>query len=449
MPGKTDKIFRMRMVMNIKTVTVVGANGTMGINVSAIFASFGNAKVYMISRDIEKSKKAAIKAGQSVRAESIMQNLIPADYSMLAECIEKSDIVFESVAENIDVKLDVTRKIAASLSKHAIACSGTSGLSITQLAECFPENMRSHYFGVHMFNPPYSMTLCELITTKYTQRDTLTFLKDYLKNKLFRTVVETKDSPAFLANRIGFQFINEAMQYAEIYKDNGGIDYIDAILGSFTGRAMSPLSTADFVGMDVHKAIVDNVYNNSNDYAHDTFVLPEFAKRLIAEGKLGRKTGQGLYKMETNAGNVKRLMVYDINTCTYRNKIQYVFPFAEQMKGHIKCGDYDSAFLVLINNRSQEAEICLHFLLSYIVYALKTTEDVAYKIHAADAAMAAGFNWCPPLAMIDAISNVTDINALIKERLPDTVLAEVDVSKLLANSERSGYDYRSYFKSAK
>jgi len=295
-----------------------------------------------------------------------------------------------------------------------------------------------------MFNPPYSMTLCELITTKYTSADVLAELTEYLKNTLIRTVVETKDSPAFLANRIGFQFINEAMKYAERYKDNGGIDYIDSILGSFTGRAMAPLSTADFVGLDVHKAIVDNVYFNSDDYAHDSFILPSFAQKLIDDGKLGRKSGEGLYKFD-NA--TKTLKVYDINTGKYRNKMKYVFPFAEGMKKHIKVGDYKNAFEVLVNNRSQEAEICLYFLLNYIVYSLVTIEKVAYDIHAADAAMATGFNWCPPLAMIDAISSVADINALIKERLPRNILVNVDIDRSLSAAERSEYDYRLYFKS--
>ena len=430
--------------MNIKTVTVVGANGAMGSNVSAIFASFGNAKVYMISRDVEKSKEALLKAAKSVRAESIMGNLIPKDYSALSECVAESDLVFESVAENIDIKLDITKKIAAAIRDDAIACSGTSGLSITQLSECFGENMRGRYFGVHMFNPPYNMTLCELITTKYTSADVLADLTDYLKNTLIRTVVETKDSPAFLANRIGFQFINEAMQYAERYKDNGGIDYTDSILGSFTGRAMAPLSTADFVGLDVHKAIVDNVYYNSDDYAHEAFVLPAFAQKLIDEGKLGRKAGEGLYKFD-NATKV--LKVYDINTGKYRSSMKYVFPFAEQMKKHIKVGDYKKAFEALVNNRAQEAEICLYFLLNYIVYSLVTTEKVAYDIHAADAAMGTGFNWCPPLAMLEAFSEVVDINALIKERLPRNILAMVDIDRLLSEAQKSKYDYRMYFKS--
>ena len=107
-------------------------------------------------------------------------------------------------------------------------------------------------------------------------------LKEYLSNKLIRTVVEVKDSPAFLGNRIGFQFINEALRYAERFKDNGGIDYIDAILGSFTGRSMAPLTTSNFVGLDVHKAIVDNIYEDTHDHAHETFVLPEFVQCYAA-----------------------------------------------------------------------------------------------------------------------------------------------------------------------
>lgn len=433
--------------MNVKTVTVIGANGVMGANVSAIFASFGDAKVYMISRDIEKSKQAVVKACRSVRAESIVKNLVPRDYSSLSECVADSDLVFESVAENIDIKLDITKKVAASLRADAVACSGTSGLSITQLAECFSEEMRRHYFGVHMFNPPYSMTLCELITTKYTDPKISDEIKAYLKDTLFRTVVEIKDSPAFLANRIGFHFINEAMQYAEKYKDNGGLDYIDAILGSFTGRSMAPLSTADFVGLDIHKAIVDNVYYNSSDHTSATFVLPAFAERLINEGKLGRKSGKGLYKLRIVGDGAKRLTVYDIRTGKYRDKIKYVFPFAEEMKKHIKVGNYTEAFAALVNNRSQEAEICLHFLLNYIVYSLVITEKVAYDIHAADAAMATGFNWCPPLAMIDALSTVADVGELIKDRLSADILSRIDIDRLLLDAPRSKYDYRVYFKS--
>ena len=292
-----------------------------------------------------------------------------------------------------------------------------------------------------MFNPPYSMSLCELIPTAYSDTQMQQELKQYLSEKLYRTVVEVKDSPAFLGNRIGFQFINEALQFAEKYKDNGGIDYIDAILGSFTGRAMAPLTTSDFVGLDVHKAIVDNLYENTCDYAHDTYVLPDFVQKLISEKKLGRKSGGGLYQLVRYDNSLKRKTVLDINTGLYRDVISYVFPFVAE-------GDYTKAFERLVNNRSQEAQICRYFLLNYIVYSLYAAKEVGESIDAADDVMATGFNWCPPLAMYQALSTVADVPSLIRENLPE-VCEKINIDEILAEVKPSKYDYRLYFKSGR
>lgn len=432
--------------MTIKTVTVVGANGTMGTNVSAIFASFGNAKVYMVSRDIEKSRKAALKAGKTVKADSIIQNLVPADYSMLADCVSQSDLVFESAAENIEIKIGLHTQIGASLKKGAVACTGSSGLSITRLAECYPKEMRCQFFGVHMFNPPYQLTLCELTASPYSDMQMYGELKEYLTDQLYRTVAESKDLPAFLGNRIGFYFMNEALQYAEKYQDNGGIDYIDSLLGPFTGRTMPPITTADFVGLDVHKAIVDNIYENTNDYVHKKFVLPSYVQKLIDQKKLGRKSGEGLYKLIKNDSGNKRMMVYDIKTGQYRDEIKYSFPFALRMKAFLRDGDYDDAIRELISNRSQEADICLRFLLRYIVYALYTAEHVGYDLRVADDVMATGFTWCPPFAMMEAFTRVCDLGALMKERLQPEILSNVNIDHIIAEQIKSKYDYRIYFK---
>lgn len=434
--------------VDIRTVTVIGATGTMGANVAGIFASFGNAKVYCVGRNIEKVKKTIPKIINSVRADSIGVNLIPADFSMLDKCIKESDFVFESSAENIKVKSEIASMVAKSLRNDAVSCTGTSGLSVTKLAECYPENLRGHFFGVHMFNPPYSMSLCEFITTEYSDIDFANKVKDYLEKVLIRTVVEVKDSPAFLANRIGFQLINEAMQYAEWYKDNGGIDYIDAIIGPFTGRAMAPLATSDFVGLDVHKAITDNLYLNTDDYAHETFILPKYAEKLIEDGHLGRKSGGGLYKLVKYDNGLRRMTVYDISTGLYRDAIPYVFPFADKMKRLLAEGDYTEAFGHLINNHSQEAEICLAFLLKYIIYSVYTAKEVAQSVEAADDVMATGFNWCPPLALLHTLAGSADIYALIEERLPE-ICKVVDIKELLKDIPVSKYDYRRYFKSGR
>ena len=152
--------------MKIRTVTVIGANGSMGRNISAIFASFGNAKVYMVCRNFDKAVEARERAVKSVKADSIRENLYPADFSTIFDCIKMSDLVFDSVSEDMRIKSEVISMIAGMLPSNAYFCSGTSGLSITKLAELLPHDKRRNCFGVHIFNPPYSSTLCELIKTK-------------------------------------------------------------------------------------------------------------------------------------------------------------------------------------------------------------------------------------------------------------------------------------------
>ncbi len=434
---------------DIKAVTILGANGTMGTNIAGLFASFGDASVYMISRDVNTSEEARLQAMKSVRSDAIASKLVAADYSMLESCVEQSDLVFESVAENASVKNEITARVGQCLHNDAIICTGTSGLSITMLAHALPEELRDRYVGMHFFNPPYTLNLCEVIPSQYTNRDLLEKVKCYLSQKLFRTVVEVKDSPAFLGNRIGFQFINEAMQCAERYQNCGGIDYIDAIMGPFTGRSMAPLVTSDFVGLDVHKAIVDNVFTNTLDYAHETFELPRFAQRLIDTNRLGRKTKCGLYKLESSDNGLKKMLVYDIASDSYREKKKYSFPFSEDMSAALRIGDYKGAFLTLINSRSPEAELCLALMLKYVVYSLYSAKTVGHNLRDADDAMATGFNWCPPLAIIDAMKQVVNFATLVHDRLDSRLLSDVRIISLLEDIESSNYDYRRFFKSIK
>ena len=435
-------------MLNIQTVTVIGVTGTMGANVAGIFASFGDAKVFCVGRDLEKVNQTLPRIVHSVRAGSIARNLIPADLSMLEACAAQSDLIFESVREDMSLKKEIARRVGSAMPAHALSCTGSSGLSISELAGCFPEALRGRFYGVHLFNPPYVLPLCELTPGPDADPGLTEEVGRYLREKLLRTVVQVKDSPAFLANRIGFQFINMALQYAERYRDNGGIDFMDAILGPFTGRAMAPLITSDFVGLDVHQAIVDNLYNRTDDYARETFRLPDFARKLIAEGKLGRKTQGGLYQQVRYENGFRRQTVYDLSAGTYRDVIPYAFPFAERMKRCLEEGDYQKAFETLIGNRSREAEICLSFLLQYMLYAFRTGLEVGGSVQAADDVMAEGFHWCPPLALYEALSAVTDVPGLVRERLPD-ICARVDTDRLLREVRPSGYDYRRYFKSGR
>lgn len=432
--------------MNIKTVTVIGANGTMGKNIAGIFASFGNAKVYMVCRTLEKAQKAKQKAIYSVRSDSIANNLIPCTYDNLNTCLDESDLVFDSIIEDLSQKKELNQKISSSVNKHAIICTGTSGLSINELASVFSDEIQERYLGLHMFNPPYNMTLCEITPNARTQKDIVEFMKQYAEKKLLRTVVETKDTPAFLGNRIGFQCINEAMQYAVLYKDNGGIDYIDTILGPFTGRNMAPLNTTDFVGLDVHKAIVNNLYHNTADYAHDTFLMPEFVDDLIKQGKLGRKSGQGLYRVSNSANGRKKYEVYDIVKGDYRKQIEYHFPFKNNMVSLLKIGNYQQAMKSLVANKSLEARICVEFMLKYIIYSVFSARLIGDDLYIADDVMACGYNWIPPLSLIEAFGGVQMIQDLAKERLPENLLNSIGGKNFFKDIPASKYDYRRFFK---
>lgn len=432
--------------MKIRVVTVIGANGTMGCNVSGIFASFGEAKVFMVCRDLQEAEKAKVKAAATVKAESIKKNLIPKSYEDLEECISSSDLIFESVAEDINIKKVVYGKIAQYIQPHAVIGTGTSGLSINELSESFGDTLRHNFMGIHMYNPPYNMTLCEVIPSQYTDKKLLMDTKNYLESILLRNVVEVNDAAAFMGNRIGFQFINEALQYAEKYQDNGGIDYIDSILGPFTGRNMAPLATSDFVGLDVHKAIADNVYKNTDDYAKETFLMPEFALKLISEHKLGRKTGSGLYQSIVNSDGKRSNYVYDISTGEYRVKEKYGFPFSTQMIKDLKVGNYSRAFEDLKNNHSMEALICIQFLFKYVLYSLYITREIGEDIHSADDVMATGFNWVPPLAVIDAFGGVEIFKKIALEKLPEEFLSKINLDEILKDVPKSNYDYRPFFK---
>lgn len=433
--------------MNIRTVTVLGANGSMGRNVSAIFASFGNAKVYMMCRDMQRAEKARQDAAKTVRAGVIAENLIPVTYDSLKEVVAESDLIFESVAEDYEIKNEVNQKVIPYLKNEALLCSGTSGLSIDKLAAKLPEYVACRYTGMHFFNPPYSMTLCELIPAVKMEQKTIDAICNYLKSKLYRTVAVVKDQAAFLGNRIGFFFINEALQYAEKYKDKGGIEYIDSVLGPFTGRNMPPIVTADFVGLDVHKAIVDNVWYNSADCSLESFKLPRYVEELISQGKMGRKSGEGLYKTVRNDRGIKETFVYNLIDSQYKVKNSSKCKSVEKVVEALRNGGYHKAAGELRNGSNAELELARDFLVRYLVYALHTAKQVAYDLFSADDVMATGFNWIPPLAVIDAFGGKACVKELIREcDLNNIDLSLKEIEDLVMEAPVSKYDYRTFLK---
>jgi 3-hydroxyacyl-CoA dehydrogenase len=435
-------------MLNIKTVSVVGANGTMGATVAGLVAAFGGAKVFLICRKKEAAEGAVDVAANSVKADSIRSRLIPATYEEFEKCVSQSDWVFESVAESTAIKSEIYQRIDKCMKPDAIITTGTSGFSINTLSENFSEKAKSRFFGTHFFNPPYSLTLCEVIRSKKTDAKLFDEMKAYLKDTLFRDLIETTDTPAFLGNRIGFHFLNKALQYAVKYQKEGGIDYIDAILGPFTGRGMTPIATVDFVGLDVHKAIVDNIQANSKDYDNAAFVLPEFVAKLIAEGKLGMKTKDGLFKVIVNEDKSKQFLVYDIASGSLRPARKYALPFAKEMVSHLAAGNYDKAVAALKADKSKEGLLCKHFLVSYVTYGIVTAQAVSPQITDADIAMSTGFNWIGPVALMEALGGYDEVVKMAKEVDLDKNLVKQLQGVEAKNRKPASlpFDYRKFFR---
>jgi 3-hydroxyacyl-CoA dehydrogenase len=432
-------------VKEFKTVTVLGANGTMGAGSAAILAAFGNLKVYMIARTLDKAQEGIEKAVESVRSDIIRQNMIPATYDDLEKCVAESDWVFEAVAESYEAKLPINQRIAKARKPGTLVSTVSSGLSIEKLANMFDEDGKKHYYGTHFFNPPYKLVLCELITHPANDPNYTKALAEYLEKKLVRHVVICNDRPGFAGNRIGFQFMNEAAIVAEKKKNEAGIYLIDQMLSGYTGRAMSPLATVDLVGLDVHKAIVDNIYENTKDVAHETFKLPSFMQKLIDQGALGNKAGKGLYKREKNEEGKTIQRVYNIDKNDYELPPQIDLSFKNKAMEYVKESNYRGLANHIKNSSGSEAELVRYFIARYISYSLFLVPEVT-DIKGVDGAMGFGFNWVPPTAWVDLLGGVEETKKFIeKANLPVP-----DALKQLSGSNvytlKNKLDYRQLFR---
>ncbi|MBX7056450.1 MAG: 3-hydroxyacyl-CoA dehydrogenase family protein [Leptospirales bacterium] len=400
----------------IKTVTILGVNGTMGAGSASIVAAFGDAKVYALARTVEKAREGINAAVASVRSDVIATRMIPGSYDAdLARAVAESDWVFECVAESYEVKEPLNKAIAAARKPGTIVSTVSSGLSIARLASHFDADGQKHYYGTHFFNPPYKLTLCELVTHPGNDPKLSQELSEYLTKKLLRYVVLTNDTPAFAGNRIGFQLMNEAAQLAETHQDKGGIHLIDSILGGYTGRAMSPLATVDLVGLDVHKAIVDNIYENTKDGAHATFQMPGYFQKLMDQGAMGDKAGKGLYRRSKTADGKRLKHVYDIKKNDYVDLPALSVPFKKDAVAAIKDSDYQGLGRVFLEAKGFEADLLRHFLARYVAYSLSLIPEVTDQ-NGVDGAMGFGFSWVPASAWVDLLGGAAATRKFIESQ---------------------------------
>ncbi|VVD62847.1 3-hydroxyacyl-CoA dehydrogenase [Pandoraea communis] len=290
----------------VRKVAVLGA-GVMGAQIAAHLV---NAKVPVVLFDLPA--KEGPKNGIVTRAIDGLKKLSPAPFADKADAqyietanyeddLEKlagCDVVIEAIAERMDWKHDLYKKVSPHLAKHAIFASNTSGLSITELSEGFDADLKSRFCGVHFFNPPRYMHLVELIPTATTEPVILDQLETFLTSTLGKGVVRAKDTPNFIANRVGVFSILAV--FAEAQKYGIPFDVVDDLTGSKLGRAKSAtFRTADVVGLDTMAHVIKTMQDGlKDDPFAPTYATPPVLRALVEKGALGQKTGAGFYKKE-------------------------------------------------------------------------------------------------------------------------------------------------------
>ncbi len=240
-----------------------------------------------------------------------------ANYEQHLDQLKDCDLVIEAISERMDWKADLYRKVAPYIGEHAIFASNTSGLSINKLSESFPEHLRKRFCGVHFFNPPRYMHLVELIATADTDAAILDDLEKFLVTTLGKGVIRAKDTPNFIANRVGVFSMLATIHHAQ--RLGIGFDVVDALTGTLIGRPKSAtFRTADVVGLDTFAHVVNTMKDTlPDDPWHRYYEVPEWLKELIAQGALGQKTRRGVYQKTGND-----IHVLDVRSRSYRRSEQ-------------------------------------------------------------------------------------------------------------------------------
>src|SRR5262249_55081208 len=270
----------------IRKAVVLGANGAMGAGSGEVFAAAGIETVFL-ARSKAKAEEGRKRAEKLAKSTAVGRFITTGSYDHdPARVVPEADLVFEAVSEDLECKRGFFTKVAGLRRPDSIVATVSSGLSIATMAATGDASFARHFLGIHFFNPPNVIVGCELIPHAGTDPLVVADVEELLRDRLGRELVRTSDTPAFCGNRVGFKVLNECAQLAEEH----GAAYIDALVGPHTGRAMAPLATVDFVGWDVHAAIVDNVFANTRDEAHAAFAMPAGMRQKLAAGCLGDKT---------------------------------------------------------------------------------------------------------------------------------------------------------------
>jgi 3-hydroxyacyl-CoA dehydrogenase len=409
------------MKRRIEKAVVLGA-GTMG---SRIAAHFANAGLPCILLDIvppnlppdapagERNKivRAGLDAAKKSKPAPFFTAALAEKVAIgnfeddLARCAE-ADWIIEVVAENLEIKRNLLARVAQFRKPGAIVTTNTSGLPVHLIAEGMSEDFQQHWSGTHFFNPPRYLKLVEVIPGPKTSNDVVQTLSEFCDRRLGKGVVIAKDTPNFIANRIGtFSMLNALRLMATLGMT---VEEVDACTGPAVGWPKSAtFRTADIVGLDVLVHVVKNIYETApNDESREMYRVPARVEEMARRGWLGDKTGQGFYKKVKGQGE-REILTLDLNTLEYRPRQKAKFASLEMGKAIEDTRERLRGLLgpVLEGQKGDKAQQFLWAGLSETcLYAARRVPEISDNIVDVDRAMRWGFGWeLGPFEIMDAI----------------------------------------------
>ena len=377
----------------VRRAAVLGA-GVMGAQIAAHLTNAGVDTVLfdLAAKDGDPNgvvQKAIGNLGKlspaPLASKSLGERLVAANYDTGLEQLRDCDLIIEAIAERMDWKQDLYRKIAPFVADHTVLASNTSGLGINKLAEVLPEQLRHRFCGVHFFNPPRYMHLAELIPARTTDSAVLEGLETFLTTTLGKGVVIAKDTPNFIGNRIGVFSMLAAMHHTEQF--GLGFDTVDALTGPAVGRPKSATyRTADVVGLDTMAHVIKTMADTlPEDPWHRYFQTPKWLAALIEKGALGQKTGAGIY---TKRG--KDILVLDLKAQDYRASAGEL---DADVGALLKERDPARKFAALRASEHPQAKFlwaCFRDTFHYSAFHLESIADTARDV---DLAIRWGYGW--------------------------------------------------------
>lgn len=421
------------MNRRIRKVAVLGS-GVMGSRIACHFANIG---VEVLLLDIVPKELTALETGKNLTLENknvrnrivneALQNAIKTNPAPLYDKAFESristgnfddnmkeiadyDWVIEVVVENIKIKHLVFEQVEKYRKAGTLVTSNTSGIPIHMMAEGRSEDFKKHFCGAHFFNPPRYLKLLEIIPTADTDAAVVDFLMHYGDLHLGKTTVLCKDTPAFIANRVGIYSIMETL--AVMTELGLNIDEVDKLTGPVIGRPKSAtFRTGDVVGLDTLIKVSNNLFAGlPHDEAKEVFLLPGFLKQMDENKWYGDKTGQGFYKKSKSADGKTEILTLDLNTMEYGAQKKAKFATLEQTKSIDVVKD---RFKVLVAGTDKAGEFyrkTLAGLFKYVSFRIPEISDELYRI---DDAMEAGFGWeMGPFKTWDAIGVATAVKMM-------------------------------------